>query len=202
MAPHSSTLAWKIPWTEEPGGLQSMGLLRVRHDWATSLSCTGEGNGNPHQCPCLENPRDGGAWWAADCGVAQGRTGLEWLSSSGSVLYSGCNLKCYVSERNCQVYKHSFFTSHSNLLTFPSPVTGRGAVRGDRMFLSLDSGVCSGSSEHLADLQLGSRQVRSDSPGLPSRLNPRSLGRSWLFGKTHSVDTVSLLSQCPAHNGQ
>ena len=38
MAPHSSTLAWKIPWMEEPGGLQSMGLLRVVHDWATSLS--------------------------------------------------------------------------------------------------------------------------------------------------------------------
>ena len=38
MAPHSSTLAWKIPWTEEPGGLQSMRLLRVRHEWATSLS--------------------------------------------------------------------------------------------------------------------------------------------------------------------
>ena len=38
MAPHSNTLAWKIPWTEEPGGLQSMGSLRVRHDWATSLS--------------------------------------------------------------------------------------------------------------------------------------------------------------------
>ena len=38
MAPHSSALAWKIPWTEEPGGLQSMGLRRVRHDWATSLS--------------------------------------------------------------------------------------------------------------------------------------------------------------------
>ena len=38
MAPHSSTLAWKIPWTEEPGRLQSMGLWRVRHDWATSLS--------------------------------------------------------------------------------------------------------------------------------------------------------------------
>ena len=38
MAPHSSTLAWEIPWTEEPGGLQSMGLLRVGHDWATSLS--------------------------------------------------------------------------------------------------------------------------------------------------------------------
>ena len=38
MAPHSSTLAWKIPWMEEPGGLQSMGSLRVEHDWATSLS--------------------------------------------------------------------------------------------------------------------------------------------------------------------
>ena len=38
MAPHSSTLAWRIPWTEEPGGLQSMGSLRVGHDWATSLS--------------------------------------------------------------------------------------------------------------------------------------------------------------------
>ena len=38
MAPHSSTLAWKTPWTEEPGGLQSMGSLRVGHDWATSLS--------------------------------------------------------------------------------------------------------------------------------------------------------------------
>ena len=38
MAPHSSILAWKIPWTEEPGGLQSMGSLRVRHDWVTSLS--------------------------------------------------------------------------------------------------------------------------------------------------------------------
>ena len=38
MAPHSNTLAWKIPWMEEPGGLQSMGSLRVRHDWATSLS--------------------------------------------------------------------------------------------------------------------------------------------------------------------
>ena len=38
MAPHSSTLAWKIPWTEEPGGMQSMGSLRIRHHWATSLS--------------------------------------------------------------------------------------------------------------------------------------------------------------------
>ena len=49
-----------------------------------SLSCTGEGNGNPLQCSCLENPRDGGAWWAAVYGVAQSRTRPKWLSSSSS----------------------------------------------------------------------------------------------------------------------
>ena len=76
-APHSSTLAWKIPWTEEPGRLQSMGSLIVGHDWATSLSCTGEGNGNPLQCSSLENPRDEGACWAAVYGVVKSRT---WLS--------------------------------------------------------------------------------------------------------------------------
>ena len=133
-ATHSSTLAWKIPWTEEPGRLQSRGLRRVRHDWATSLSlftlmhwrrkwqptpvflpgesqglgslmdcspwgckesdtterlhfhfslwCIGEGNGSPLQCSCLENPRDGEAWWAAVYGVAQSRTRLKRLSSS------------------------------------------------------------------------------------------------------------------------
>ena len=52
-----------------------------------SLSCTGEGNGDPLQCSCLENPRDGGAWWAAIYGVAQSRTRLKRLSSSmGSLL--------------------------------------------------------------------------------------------------------------------
>ena len=45
-----------------------------------SLSCIGERNGNPLQCSCLENPRDGGAWWAAVYGVAQSRTRLKWLS--------------------------------------------------------------------------------------------------------------------------
>ena len=84
MTPHSSTLAWKIPWTEEPGRLQSVGLLRVGHDWATSLSRIGEGNGNPLQCSCLENTRDGGAWWAAIYGVAQSRTLLKRLSGSSS----------------------------------------------------------------------------------------------------------------------
>ena len=86
MAPHSSILAWKIPRTEEPGRLQSMGSLRVGHDWANSLSlftfhfslsCIGEGNGNPLRYSRLENPRDGGAWWAAVYGVAQSQTQLS-----------------------------------------------------------------------------------------------------------------------------
>ena len=88
MAPHSSILDWKIPWMEEPRGLQSMGSRRVRHNWATSLSLftflIGEGNGNPLQCSCLENPRDGGAWGAAVYGVAESQTRLKRLSSSSS----------------------------------------------------------------------------------------------------------------------
>ena len=88
MAPHSSTLAWKIPWTEKPGSCSPWG----REEWDTterfpfhfSLLFTGEGNGNPLQCSCLENPKDGGAWWAAVYGVAQSRTRLTRLSSSSS----------------------------------------------------------------------------------------------------------------------
>ena len=88
MAPHSSTPAWKIPWMEEPGWLQSMGSRRVGHEWATSLSlsCNGEGSDNQLQCSCLENPRDGGACWAAVYGVTQSRTILKRLSSSSSRL--------------------------------------------------------------------------------------------------------------------
>ena len=88
MATHSSTLAWKIPWMEEPGRLQTMGSQESetteRLHFHFSLSCIGEGNGNPLQYSCLENPRDGGAWWAAISGVAQSRTRLKRLSSSSS----------------------------------------------------------------------------------------------------------------------
>ena len=88
MASHSSTFAWKIPWTEEPGRLQSMGSLESdttkQLHFHFSLSCTGEGNGNPLQCSCLENPRNGGAWWAAVYGIAQSRTRMKQLSSSSS----------------------------------------------------------------------------------------------------------------------
>ena len=74
MATHSSTIAWKIPWMEEPGRLQSMGLQRVRHDWATSLSFLlgrfpGKENGYPLQYSCLEDPR-----WAIVQGVTKSWT--------------------------------------------------------------------------------------------------------------------------------
>ena len=148
MAPRSSTLAWKIPWMEEPGRLQSMGSLRVGYDWATSLSlftfmhwkrkwqptpvflprkshgrrslvgcspwgrwesdttqrlhfgfslsCIGEGNGNPLQCSCLENPRDGGAWWAAFLGSQRVRHDWSDLAAAG-LLCEGSWKSCPLS---------------------------------------------------------------------------------------------------------
>ena len=84
--PTPVTLAWKIPWMEEPGRLQSSEELDTteRLHFHFSLSCTGEGNGNPLQCSCLENPRDDGAWRAAVYGVTQSQTWLKWLSSKTS----------------------------------------------------------------------------------------------------------------------
>ena len=79
-----------------------------------SLSCTGEGNGNPLQGSCLENPRDGGAWWAAVYGVAQSLTRLKWLSSSSSrnsvhsssSCFSFSRLLCVQNSQGAQVWVH------------------------------------------------------------------------------------------------
>ena len=86
MAPHSSTLAWKIHGQRNligcsPWGRSELDMTEWLHFYF-SLSCTGEGNGNPLQYSCLENPRDVGAWWAAVYGVTQSQTGLKRLSSS------------------------------------------------------------------------------------------------------------------------
>ena len=64
-----------------PWGHKELDMTERLH-FDFSLSCIGEGNGNPLQCSCLENPRDRGAWWAAVSGVAQSRTRLKLLSSS------------------------------------------------------------------------------------------------------------------------
>ena len=110
----SSDLAWKIPWMEEPGRLQSMGSLESdtteRLHFHFSLSCIGEGNGNPLQCSCLENPRDGGAWWAAIYGVAQSRTRLKQLSSSSS---SVIPTFCFQKTINMRAFPYSPAASSS-----------------------------------------------------------------------------------------
>ena len=66
------------PWGREESNMAE------RLQFHFSLSCIGEGNGNPLQCSCLESPRDGGAWWAAVYGVAQSRTRLKRLSSKNA----------------------------------------------------------------------------------------------------------------------
>ena len=89
------------------------------HSW---LSCVGEGNGNPLQCSCLENPRDGGAWWAAVYGVAQGWTRLKWLSSSSSSImsitlnYFSIDMTVYMCECVCVYNKHVWVCMNSKQL--------------------------------------------------------------------------------------
>ena len=80
MATQSSVLAWRIPGMGEPGGLPSMvsqSWTRLKWLSSSSSSFSGEGNGNWLQYSCLENPMDGGAWWAAVHGVAKSRTRLN-----------------------------------------------------------------------------------------------------------------------------
>ena len=89
---HSSTLTWKIPWMEEPGGLQTMGSIRAGHGWVTSLSLfTFMYWRRKWQPTPMFLPGESQEWWAAVCGVAQSQTRLTWLSSSSSniLLYIG-----------------------------------------------------------------------------------------------------------------
>ena len=96
MAPHSGTPAWRIPWTEEPGRLQSMGSLRVGHDWATLLSLftfmhwRRKWQPTPVFLPGESQGR--GSLVAAVYGVTQSRTRLKWLSSSSSTRCKGMKI--------------------------------------------------------------------------------------------------------------
>ena len=82
-----------------------------------SLSCIGEGNGNPLQCSCLENPRDEGAWWAAVYGVAQSRTRLKWLSSSKVIHISGKKSDfltfCWIEDKYRLIFQAVWLSSHT-----------------------------------------------------------------------------------------
>ena len=109
MAPHSSTLAWKLPWTEEPGRLQSMGSLRVGHDWATSLfifmhwrrKCTHSsalawripGTGEPGGLPSMGLHRVGPEW--SDLAAAAAAADISsyfhhWIPSTQCLAYIQC----------------------------------------------------------------------------------------------------------------
>ena len=89
-----------------PWGCYKLGTTEWLH-FHFSLSCIGEGNGNPLQCYCLENPRDGGAWWAAVYGVAQSQTWLKRLSSSrsSSSLYENESESCSVMSNSVRPHR-------------------------------------------------------------------------------------------------
>ena len=106
MAPHSSTLAWRVPWTEEPGRLQSMGLRRVGHDWLSDFTFTFHFHALEKEMAAHSSTLDWripgtGAWWAAVYGVTQSWTRLTWLSSSSNLLAKkpnaglGCVIECW-----------------------------------------------------------------------------------------------------------
>ena len=99
--PHPSTRRWRRQWHPTPVLLPGKSHRRrslvgcspwgrtesdttERLPFHFSLSCIGEGNGNPLQCSCLENPREGGAWWASVYGVTQSRTRLKWLAAAAA----------------------------------------------------------------------------------------------------------------------
>ena len=92
-----------------PWGCKESGMTEWLH-FHFSLSPIGEGNGNPLHCSCLENPRDGEAWWAAVYGVTQSWTRLKWLSSSSSSSSTGFGLLCF--------HFHSFLCLFDFFLNF------------------------------------------------------------------------------------
>ena len=92
------------PWGRKESGTTE------RLPFHFSLSCIGEGNGTPLQCSCLENPRDGGAWWAAIYGVTQSWARLKWLSSSSSRHYSkSCGREQNISLLMTMVYDYDYW---------------------------------------------------------------------------------------------
>ena len=90
-----------------------------------SLSCIGEGNGNPPQCSCLENPRDGGAWWAAVYGVTQSRTWLKRLSSSSSSTTFSNHPFISFYQRSSSLHKAWSYCWGSFIPTWRTPCSGR-----------------------------------------------------------------------------
>ena len=133
MAPHSSTLAWKIPWMEEPGRLQSIGSRRVRHDWTTSPSLftflPGESQGWGWS--------GGGASWAAISGVAQSQTRLKWLSSSRSNLAAVAAAVFHYTMMYHSFFIHSFVNGYLGCFLVLAIVNGAAMNFGLRVSFSV-----------------------------------------------------------------
>ena len=112
MATHSITFAWKIPWAEEPGGLQSMGLQRVEHDWATSLSLFTfmHGRRNRQPTPVFLPGESQGRGSLVGYGVAQSRTWLKWLSSSSITANPLFTLKFILGVVHCMDFDKCIMT--------------------------------------------------------------------------------------------
>ena len=113
---------WRSLLSCSPWGPWGLDMTEQLH-FHFSLSRIGEGNGNPLQCSCLENPRDGGAWWAAVYGVAQSRTRLKWLSSNCMDLYIWSYIYIDITRLNVviiyqytQIYKHCVVHSKNIML--------------------------------------------------------------------------------------
>ena len=107
-----------------PWGHQESGTTEQLH-FHFSLSCIGEGNGNPLQCSCLENPRDGGAWWAAIYGVAQSRTRLKQLSSSSSSNL----LSTFFENKSYTSIKHIFLSARITGINRKPLKTPKGEIK-------------------------------------------------------------------------
>ena len=122
MATHSSTLAWKIPWTEKPGRLQSMESLGVEYDWATSLSLftfmPWRRQWQPTPVFLPGESQDGGAWWATVCGVTQTWIRLKRLSSSSSSNFEVVQIYSNFELFYCDKNGSWFFTDNSKQVLF------------------------------------------------------------------------------------
>ena len=157
MATHSSTLAWKIPWMEGPGSLQSMGSRRVRHNWVTSLSLFTfmhwRTKWQPLQWSCLENLRDSRARWAAIYGVTQSRTQLKQLSSSSSSRSDSGKILSVLSLRAPAIY-HPWLPLMTIYLGEEQPLLGI------LMFLPASSAQLSSATEVFSEVPQDSHEKR------------------------------------------
>ena len=152
MAPHSSTLAWKIPWMEEPGRLQSMGSLGVGHDWVTSLSLftftrwRRKWQPTPVFLPGESQGR--GAWWAAVYGVAQSRTQLKRLSSSGidylikfffNFVYVFKQFLCFMINMQSWLLSQDRHMTHTNIDIYIHFLLFKVIIRFNHVFITISS---------------------------------------------------------------